>query len=68
MNAVDVSHMTKPQKLQALEVIWDSLIHEDAELDSPDWHNEVLMARKQAIADGSANYLTLQQLKAQSQK
>jgi hypothetical protein len=32
-----------------MELLWDSLLHEDNELDSPEWHKKLLAERKKRL-------------------
>ena len=64
MKASEISNMSVAERLQTMEAIWDSLLHEDTEVESPDWHNDVLKERRKAIDDGSAKLLSLNELKA----
>ena len=64
MTTLEIERMTKVEKLQAMEALWDSLLHEDSGIESPEWHQDILVARQQKIAEGNAEYLTLDELKA----
>lgn len=48
MNTADIKKMTLIERLQAMELLWDSLIH-DHELESPEWHKKVLQNRKKSL-------------------
>ncbi len=64
MKASEISNMSIAERLQTMEAIWDSLTHEDTDIESPDWHNDVLTERKKAIENGSAKLISLNELKA----
>ncbi len=64
MKASDINSMSITERLQTMEQIWDSLIHEDTEIESPEWHNDVLKKRKKSIEDGNAKLISLDELKA----
>lgn len=64
MTTIDINGMSKAEKLQVMEALWDSLIHEDSEIESPEWHEDILVARQQKITEGKAEYLTIDKLKA----
>lgn len=64
MNINDVKKMSRAERLQAMEVLWDSLLYENQEIEIPQWHQEVLEERKKTIADGSARFVSLAELKA----
>ena len=46
--------LTVPEKIQLLESLWDSLCSQPDNVRSPEWHREVLEARKQRLEDGLA--------------
>jgi hypothetical protein len=47
-----------------MEAIWDSLIHEDSELESPEWHQNILAARKLKIEEGKAEFRSIEELRS----
>ena len=63
MNMADVKKMTKVERLQAMEALWDSLLYEDGEVDPPKWHEEILKERKNKITSGEARFVSLAELK-----
>jgi len=64
MNVTDIKTMNTVERLQAMEALWDSLLHEEGEIESPAWHEEILNERKIKIAKGKAKYMSLADLKA----
>lgn len=46
--------MSVAEKLQAMEAIWSSLCTTPYDLESPDWHRDVLAERKQRLESGDA--------------
>jgi len=52
MNALDIKNMTTEEKLQAIEALRDSLIHDYNEVKSPDWHGEVLRETEKRYKSG----------------
>ena len=63
MNKTDIKKMSIIERLQAMEILWDSLIHEEDEMTSPNWHESILEKRKKRIENGNAKFLILDQLK-----
>ena len=63
MDADSISKMTHQQRLQAMESLWDALVHETVEPVSPDWHQALLARRLGNIAEGKADYVSLEDLK-----
>jgi hypothetical protein len=46
-----------------MECIWDSLCHEEAEPESPSWHEAILNEREQIVDFAETNYLPIEQLR-----
>lgn len=55
--------MTTVERLEAMELLWDALCHEEEEVQSPAWHKPILKKRKERIESGEAKFYTLDQLK-----
>ncbi len=63
MKESEIRNMSITDRLKTMETIWDSLVHEDTEIESPDWHNDILKDRREAIENGTAKLLSLNELK-----
>ena len=64
MDIADIKKMSIPERLKAMEAIWDSFSHENMEMESPDWHEEILRERKAKVRDGKAGFISLADLKS----
>ena len=64
MNIADIKKMSKSERLQAMEALWESLLYEDGEIDTPKWHEKILEERKNKIIKGTAKFISLAELKA----
>jgi len=64
MNTLKIEKMNTVERLQTMEILWDALLHEKVEIESPGWHRDVLEERKARIANGEAEFLSLKELKA----
>ncbi len=64
MNIQEIKKMSKIERLQAMEALWDSLIDEEAEIESPEWHQDILEERKRKIESGEAEFISLEELRA----
>ena len=64
MGESDIKKMTTIQRIQAMEALWDSLLNDDSDLQSPHWHQEILEARKKQIDSGEAKFISIEKLKA----
>ena len=61
--ALPLSEMSVEEKLQAMEALWEDLSR-DANLESPAWHEEVLVERDRQIEAGEARFVDWEQAKA----
>ncbi len=64
MTITEIKKMPILERLQAMEELWDSLRHEENEIDSPEWHKEILESRRRKIEKGDAEFISLEDLKA----
>ena len=49
-----LSKLTLAQKLNLMEAIWEDLAKDEKALESPDWHEQVLKDREEALVAGKA--------------
>jgi len=64
MPTLEVEKMSISERIQAMEVLWESLIRHNAEIDSPQWHYDVLDQRKRKIDSGESEFISLEDLTA----
>ncbi len=64
MNMLEIKKMSRLERLQAIEALWDSLLDEETEVESPDWHRGILEERKRKIETGQAEFISLERLRA----
>ena len=64
MTTAEIKKMNVSEKLQAMESLWNSLISDDSEIESPAWHEKVLAKRNKKIESGKAKFRTLNELKS----
>ncbi|MEI6757100.1 MAG: hypothetical protein FDX18_05800 [Chlorobium sp.] len=55
--------MSTAERLQVMEVLWDSFRYEKDEIETPLWHEQILQERKESIASGTAKFISLSDLK-----
>jgi hypothetical protein len=63
-----ISEMTLPEKLRAMEALWEDLSRNDDAFESPAWHGDVLKERLQVAESGQAQFTDLTQTKAEIRK
>ncbi len=59
----EIKAMPVQQRMMLMEEIWDSLCHENQEISSPAWHEEILAQRMALIKTGKAKFISIQALK-----
>ncbi len=68
MTIAEISKMSLQERLQTMEALWDSLIHESVEIKPPEWHEDILLERKEKIKNGKASFISLDELKSKNNK
>lgn len=63
MDSVEIKKMSRIERLQAMEALWESLVDEESEIESPEWHRDVLEERKRSIETGKAEFISLDKLR-----
>jgi putative addiction module component (TIGR02574 family) len=64
MNTQEIKKMSKIERIQAMEALWDSLLDEESEIESPEWHRDVLEERKRKIETGKTEFISIEKLRA----
>jgi len=60
-----LDEMTREEKLQAMEALWDDLSRHPDLVESPAWHEDVLRDRERRLTTGEATFMDWDQAKAQ---
>lgn len=55
--------MTIRERLETMEMLWDSITHSQENLEPPSWHAEILKNRKEIIESGKAEWLSMDELR-----
>ena len=64
MNITEISKMSKLERLQTMEALWDSLIRETPEIESPEWHRDILDSKKRKIGEDKAEFISVEELRS----
>ena len=64
MNTIEIKRMNTIERLQIMEALWDSLLYDESEIESPKWHGSILSERKRKIENGRAEFISIKELKA----
>ena len=63
MGIAEIESMTVAERLQAIELLWTSVSRTDSQVSSPDWHRDVLDARRKKVEDGNGVFLSLTEVR-----
>ena len=64
MITVDIKKMSTRDRIILMEEIWDTLCHDENEIESPSWHKDVLDERRKQVENGEAKLISIDDLKA----
>ena len=51
-STIQIEKMSRAEKLQTMEALWEDLSRTDAEVESPPWHRDVLKETAARVAAG----------------
>ena len=68
IQAAEVEQMSLEERLQAMELLWASLVRTPDAVSSPEWHEQVVATRLAKVERGEGEFLTIPQLKERLQK
>lgn len=60
--------MTPAQKVELMEALWKNMSRNPEEVESPDWHRQVLEERERALASGEIEFMDWEEAKAYIRK
>ena len=64
MNNIIIKKMDILERLRTMEELWDSILYEGSEIETPEWHKEIVDERKKKIKEGKAEFISIDKLKA----
>lgn len=65
---VPLNSMSVSEKLQLMEDVWTSLCQNTGDVQSPEWHEEVLSERRRRLEAGETNVSSWDEAKARLSK
>jgi hypothetical protein len=68
MSIAEIESMSVTERLQAIELLWTSVSRTESQISSPDWHGDVLDARREKVEAGQGVFLSLSELRNRLQK
>ncbi len=59
----EIERMSVEERLQAIELLWDSIARLGDPVRSPAWHGEVLSTRRAKVEEGEGQFLSMADLR-----
>ena len=60
----DIEKMSFKERVEALELLWESISSNPSDIKSPDWHQKILTKREERMRSDNARYYTLDEVRA----
>jgi len=68
ISTLQISQMSREEKLRVLEAIWAELSRDDVQVESPTWHEEVLKETEARVVAGRERIVDWQAAKQELRK
>ncbi|MBI4595953.1 MAG: addiction module protein [Candidatus Tectomicrobia bacterium] len=65
---IEIQHLSREEKLRVMEAIWEDLSREDEQIESPDWHQQVLQETDQRLTSGQEKIIDWDDAKKELRK
>jgi len=59
----EINKMSVPDRLKAIEMIWESISTSSKYVQSPAWHQEILKTREDKVKSGNATFSTIDEVR-----
>jgi len=63
MLTAKIQKMPVERKIELIESIWDSLLHNEDDVESPSWHKNILKERSDMLKSSDTKYISLSELR-----
>jgi hypothetical protein len=67
-DAIDISRLSREEKLRVMEAIWEDLSREAEQVESPQWHREALEETERRFQSGQEKVVDWQDAKKELRK
>lgn len=68
MSGQEIAQMPRQEKLRLMEALWEDLSRDEAEVESPAWHETELTETQRRLESGQEQALDWEQAKAELRK
>jgi len=64
MENIGIKKMSIIERLRTMEALWSSILYEESEIKTPEWHRGIVEERKRKMENGEAEFISIDKLKA----
>ena len=64
MENIVIKKMNMIERLQTMEALWNSILYEGPEIETPEWHKEIIEERKREMKNSEVEFISIDKLKA----
>lgn len=65
---IEISHLSREEKLRIMEDIWEDLSRDEIEVESPSWHQDALQKTKLRVDSGQETIVDWKSAKMELRK
>ena len=67
-NTIELKCLSREEKLRLMEAIWEDLLNEEEQIESPDWHKIALQETERRFSTGQEKIVDWQDAKKELRK
>lgn len=67
-NTIEIKHLSREEKLRVMEAIWEDLLKDDEQVESPEWHLKALQETESRLGSGQEKIVSWQDAKSELRK
>ncbi|MDZ7720937.1 MAG: addiction module protein [Balneolaceae bacterium] len=65
---INIDKLSREEKLQLMHVIWEDLVKDEKQVQSPKWHEEVLRETEERVREGKEHTISWSKAKEELRK
>ena len=67
-NTIEIRHLSREEKLRVMEAIWEDLLTDEEQIESPDWRQKALQETESRLSSGQEKIVSWQNAKSELRK
>lgn len=66
--SIDIEKLSREEKLQLLHRLWENLVKDEKQIESPEWHMDVLRETEESVNSGKERLINWSDAKKELRK